>query len=202
MTAAGSQVYRLLPDYIRAADTAGQLAAFVDAAATGINPALAFLNQADPDTSVTGTCEIANPNAVARALLGWLGWLVGIDTTQVADRYVRSVVAAAASSQRRGSIAAIHNAVARTLTGSQYARIYTNISGTDPYHITVITMTSETPSASATLLAATNEKPAGMTIELQTVNGSTWSLVQANYATWNAVGAAHPTWNDLMTWLP
>lgn len=201
--AATEQVYRLLPDYVRGADeNTWQLLEYLDGAANGMRPAVDFLTIADPDTSVSGTCEMVNPTAAPRAFLAWLGGLIGVDTSTIADAYVREALGNASTAQRRGSVASLSVAVQRTLVGSQYVRVFTNVGGANPYRITVVTLTSETPDVAATLLAAEAEKPAGMEIELQLVSGSTWNLVEANYADWDAVTAAHPSWDDLTTWLP
>ena len=198
------QVYRLLPDYLQAADEATDwtLRRFVGAAAVGLEPSNEFLTLVDPDTSVTGTCELVNAAATPRAYLAWLGWLVGVDTSVIADSFVRDAVGNATATQRRGSMGSIVDAVQRTLTGSKTVWIYSNLSGVDPYLITVITLTAETASAPTSLAAAWGEKPAGVNLELLTVAGPTWILANATYATWNAVVAAKATWTALVTAIP
>lgn len=201
---AAEQVYRLLPDYLQAADEATDwtLRRFVGAAAVGLEQSNEFLTLVDPDTSVTGTCELVNAAATPRAYLAWLGWLVGVDTSVIADAFVRDAVGNAANTQRRGSMGSIVDAVQRTLTGSQTVWIYSNLSGVDPYLITVLTLTAETASTPTSLAAAWVEKPAGVNLELLTVGGPTWILANATYATWNAVVAAKATWTALVTAIP
>lgn len=216
---------RLLPDYVRVADERGDgtLEAFAGAIATGADPARAFLDAADPDTSVSGTCEPVNPARASRALLPWLGWLVGIDTSALPAADVRSVLGQAASSQRRGSVDAIAAAVARTLTGSRdveviakpadpditpwdydTANAYDNTRRydggvTDPWLIVVITKTAQTPDSVATLAAAVSEKPAGMQLELRTLDGSTYADLVTRYGTYDAMTATGRTYDDLAT---
>lgn len=201
---AAEQVYRLLPDYLLAVDedTDWTLRRYVGAAAVGLETSHEFLTLVDPATSVTGTCELVNAAAVPRAYLAWLGWLVGVDTSVIPDADVRDAVGNAAATQRRGSLGSIQYAVQRTLTGSKSCRVYSNLSGVDPYLVTVITLTTDTPDSVASLAAAWNEKPAGVDLELQTVAGSVWGDVIGTYATWDAVVAAQPTWNDLVNWTP
>lgn len=194
-------LWRLLPDYAQAGDD-GTAEAFCDAAEVGLDRASGFLSIVDADQSVSRTCELTNPAACPRGYLQWLGWLLGIDTAALPDADVRDAVALAASTQRRGSMAAIRTAVQRTLTGSQTVRIYVNVSGTEPYLLTVITLTAETASTVASLAAAWTEKPAGMDLELSTVAGTAWTDVAATYADWTAVVAAHATWDDLLDWTP
>lgn len=201
---AAEQPYRLLPDFMRAADEpTGYTALKVTAAgAVAMEKALDFLNIVDPSTSVTGTCELVNAAACPRPYLSWLGWLIGIDTTKIADQYVRDALTNASTAQRRGTVGAIKDVVERTLTGSRYCRVYSNYGGANPYRLTVITLTSETPDATVSLLAAEGEKPAGMEIELQVVSGSVWNTVVAEFGTWDDVTTGFDSWNELTTWLP
>lgn len=198
------QVYRLLPDYMQSADpdTDWTLARFTGAAAVGLERPNEFLTLVDPDTSVTGTCELVNAAAVPRAYLAWLGWLVGVDTSVIPDADVRDAVVNAATTQRRGSLGAMATAVQRTLTGSKTVWIYNNLSGIDPYVVTVVTLSAETPDAPAALTAAWAEKPAGVDLDMQTVSGAIWANATATYATWNAVVAAKATWTALVTAIP
>jgi hypothetical protein len=92
--------------------------------------------------------------------------------------------------------------VQRTLTGSKSVWIYPNPSGTDPYLITIVTLTAETASVPNALAAALTEKPAGVDLSLTTVSGPTWVLATSTYATWNAVVAAKATWTALVTAIP
>jgi hypothetical protein len=224
---AAEQVYRLLPDYVQAADpgTDWTVRRYIAAAATGLDPAVDLLHAIDPDTSVTGTCEIVNPDAAPRSFLPWLGWLVGIDTTALADADVRGVLRDAVTSQRRGSVLAMAAAVRRTLTGSQDVTILTKppdpdypawdynqasedynadvrrFDGgiTDPWLIIVVTKTAQTPDSTATLLAAEGEKPAGVLLELQTLAGMTYTELAAAYATYDVMRATNRTYGNLAT---
>lgn len=204
--AAAEQVYRLLPDFMRAADEVDLVnytaLRYVAGASVGLERAADFLTIVDPDTSVTGTCELVNAAACPRPYLGWLGWLVGVDVSQIADPFVRVAIGNASATQRRGSKGSIRDAVQRTLTGSQSCRVYWNLSGTEPYLLTVITFTSQTPDSSATLVAALSEKPAGMDLELQTVDGTTYAEIKANFADYGEVKATFPTYTDLTAYVP
>lgn len=204
VSAAAEQVYRLLPDFLTSADSAGDYTAlrYVAGSAVGLDKAADFLTLVDPDTSVTGTCELVNAAAAPRPYLAWLGWLVGVDTSGIAAPYVRDAVANAAVSQRRGSKGSIRDVVQRTLTGSKSCRVYWNLSGAQPYTITVVTLTTQTPSASAALTAALLEKPAGLSIELQTVASSTYGEAKVAYSTYSASKAAFSTYSDLSAFVP
>lgn len=203
---AAEQVYRLLPDFMRAADTVETVdytaLRYVAATAVGLEKAADFLTIVDPDTSPSGTCELIDARYCPRPYLGWLGWLLGIDTTTIADPFVRDAIGNAARTQRRGSKGSIADAAQRTLTGSKSVRVYWNLSGTEPYHLTVITLNAQTPDPTATLEAAMSEKPAGMSLELQTVDGPTYAEINANFADYAEVKATFPTYTDMSTYLP
>jgi hypothetical protein len=195
-------VYRLLPDYMRD-DDPGTLATFLGkATSAAMGPALRLADVGDPDTSVTRTAELANPAAAPRTWLRWLAWLVGINLDGIPDAEKRAAISQASSLQRRGSKRAIIRATQRTLTGSQSCRVFWNLSGVDPYLITVVTLTAQTPDTGDTLAAAFTEKPAGVDLELQTTTGALYAELAAEYPDYDAVAAAFTDYDDLAAWVP
>lgn len=202
MTAA-DQAYRLLPDFLRAADDEQVAFRLVDAGCVGLAGASDLLTLADPDTSATGTCELANPQAIRREWLGWLAWLVGVDISGASLSQARDLVGQADRVQRRGTRDAIRAAVERTLSSlSPAPRVWANLSGTDPYLISIVTTTAQTPDAVATLAAAYAEKPAGMVVELQVVDGAVGAELRARYGTVAELEAAFDLVSDLQAWIP
>jgi hypothetical protein len=194
--------YRLLPDYIRD-DDPGTLATFLGkATAAAMGPGLRLVDVGDPGTSVTGTAELANPAAAPRTWLSWLAWLVGIDLAGIPEAEKRTAISLSSSLQRRGSKRSIIRATQRTLTGSKSCRVYYNLSTTDPYLITVVTLTAQTPDAVDTLAAAVTEKPAGIDLELQTVTGATYTELAANFADYDALAAGLDDYDDLANYIP
>lgn len=194
--------YRLLPDYVRNDDD-GTLSTFMGTATrVAMGPALRIADVGDPDTSVTGTAELANPDAAPRTWLSWLGWLVGINLSGIPDADKRSSISDSSTLQRRGSVRAIIRATQRTLTGSQSCRVYWNLSGSDPYLITVLTLTSQTADSAATLAAALTEKPSGVDLEVQTTTGGTYAELAAAYADYDALTADFTDYDDLAAWVP
>lgn len=195
-------VWRLLPDYVRGDDD-GTLEGFLGSATVAsLGPALRIADVADPDTSVTRTAELANPAAAPRAWLRWLGYLVGINVDTIADADKRSAIADSSTLQRRGSVRAIIRAVQQTLTGSRSCRVYWNLSGSDPYLLTVVTLTSQTPDSIATLAAAVTEKPAGVDLDLQTTTGPLYSEVAAGFTDYDDLTSSFTDYDDLGDWTP
>jgi hypothetical protein len=204
VTPATESLYRLLPDYARAVDesNAFTLLAFAAAIATGHDPARAFLDTADPDTSVSGTCEPADPAAAQRRLLPWLGWLVGVDTSALDDADVREAIATAATSQRRGTRLGIITAVTRTLsTPTPAPRVYSG-SVLHPYRIAVIVTPAQCPDEPAALAAALTEKPAGAVLDLHLIDGVVIADLAAAFPTITALMTALPDAIDVATWTP
>ena len=195
-------VWRLLPDYVREDDN-GNLETFLGRATlSAMAPTLRIADVADPDTSVTGTAELANPAAAPRAWLRWLGYLVGINLDNIADADKRSAIADSATLQRRGSVRAIIRATQQTLTGSRSCRVYWNLSGSDPYLLTVVTLTTQTPDSAATLAAAITERPAGIDVDLQTTTGALYSELAAEYTDYLDLASSFTDYDDLGDWTP
>lgn len=202
---AAEQAYRLLPDYLTRDDAGTDYTTLrlVDALTVGHRPILDLLTMADPDTSASGSCEIVNAERVPREWLPWLGALLGVDVAAWPVEIARDIVAKSGDARRSGSRNAIKAAVERTLSAPIPApRVWANFSGTDPYLISIVTNTAQTPDSVAALEAALTEKPAGMVIELQVVDAATWAEVEVTFATWADVEAAFATWADVEEWIP
>lgn len=197
-------VFSRLPAYVKAADedqdysARRYLASLLDPQRATVE----LVDAADPDTSTTGTCELANPEAAQRAWLPWLGWMIGLDVSGVTESVQRRAISEASRLQRRGSRGAIIRAVQRTLTGSRSCRIYPNLSGSQPYLLTVVTITSQTPDPAESLLAAFQEKPAGMDVELQTTTGATYDELSIYFPTYDDLTDAFETYDDMASWVP
>lgn len=90
----------------------------------------------------------------------WTGQLNGVVVTQGASEEQQRQELHIAAGMHRGSIGAMREAVAATLTGSRQVRILER-DGT-AYEMTVITRTSETSDPAASEAAARAQKPAGL----------------------------------------
>jgi hypothetical protein len=199
-------VYGRLPDYARDADAAladYPLKRYLASLLEPNGDSVRLLDATDPDTSVTGTCELANPSAADSRWLPWLGWLVGIDTANLSEPDRRDAVAHASTLQRRGSATAIKKAVSRTLTGTKSVRVFHNVSGTEPYLITVVVRVSEVEDAGATLAAALTEKPAGADLDLQQIVGTAiYADLDENFTDYAELDAAFTDYDNLSDWEP
>lgn len=196
-------VYGRLPDYVRDADAAQDYALkrYLAALLEPNSDVVRLVDSTDPDTSVTGTCELANPAAVDSRWLPWLGWLVGIDTANLSESDRREAVAQASTLQRRGSAAALKKTIARTLTGTRSVRVFHNITGVDPYLITVLVRQSEVVDIDDTVAAALSEKPAGADLDLQqTVSAAIYADLPDNFTDYADLGGSFADYDELSDW--
>jgi hypothetical protein len=179
VTRATELVYGRLPAYVQADDeTDWSLLTWLACLLDPRSRAIDFLDAADPESSVSGTCELGNPQAIDRAYLPWLGWLAGIDVDRFADTDQRTAIEQATSTSQRGTMKSIERAIARELTGSKSVRIYWG-GNAEPYVIYAFTITSETPDLSAAQAAGEQEKPCGCTLLVTDVAGSAYADIDA-----------------------
>jgi len=87
---------------------------------------------------------------------------------------------------KRGTPAAMIEAVKATLTGTKYVGLIERDG--DAWHITVTTRSSETPNPSATLAAAVSQKAAGLVLNV--VNTATITYAESEVR-WGALPAAN-----------
>lgn len=194
-TRTGQRLFDLLPDYLRDADTAGTLAGFLAAVGDAAQPAEAFIDGADPDTSATGTSEPVNPATCPAGWLPWLGWLIGVPTATLDTATARWYLTRAGV-QAHGSVAGMQAAVQATLTGDRVCLVYTAVGG-DPWAITVEVSSAEVVDSAATLRAAAREKPAGANLTVTASDPVTWADLATAYTTWAGVEATGKTYDEL-----
>lgn len=195
ITRTGQRLFDLLPDYIRDADGKDELLRFMSSIGDAAYSVEKWLDDSDPDTSQSGTCEPVNPATTPASWLGWLGWLIGVpivdlDTTQARWYLSR------AGAQAHGSAAGMKAAVQATLTGDRFCTVETAVGG-DPWAITVTVDSSEVSNSVVTTRAAMREKPAGANLTLTTSNPATWDDLATSYSTWAGVEATGKTYDEL-----
>jgi hypothetical protein len=78
ITRTGQRLFDLLPEYVRDADTRDELLRFMASIGDAAHPVAKFIDDADPDTSASGTSEPVNPATTPAGWLPWLGWLIGV----------------------------------------------------------------------------------------------------------------------------
>lgn len=102
---------------------------------------------------------------------------------------------------KRGTLAAMEQAVKRTLTGTQTVLIEERHDDS-AYKLWVRTFAFETPDPDATEAAVLSQKPAGIVLTYEAVTGQTWSDLVADHADWDAVVSDYADWNEAVAELP
>ena len=193
-TRTGQRLFDLLPEYIRDAD-GGDLAGYLATIGDAANAVEKFIDDADPDTSATGTSEPVNPATAPAGWLGWLGWLMGVPTTGMDTASARWYLTRAGA-QAHGSAAGMRAAVQATLTGTRFCQVTTAVGG-DPWAIEVQIDSSEVPDSAATLRAALREKPAGASLTLTSSTPVTYDDLDTAYTTYANMAAGAETYTEL-----
>ena len=70
ITRTGQRLFDLLPEYVREADTRDELLRFMASIGDAAYSTAKFIDDADPDTSASGTSEPVNPATTPAPLLG------------------------------------------------------------------------------------------------------------------------------------
>ncbi len=195
ITRTGQRLFDLLPEYVRDADTNDELLRFLASVGDAAHPVAKFIDDADPDTSASGTSEPVNPATTPAGWLPWLGWLIGVPVTDMDTTNARWYLSRAGA-QAHGSAAGIQAAVQATLTGNRYCLVTTAVGG-DPWAIEVQVNSDEVVDSAATLRAAMREKPAGANLTLTSSTPVTYDDLDTAYTTYSNMTASALTYTEL-----
>lgn len=193
-TRTGQRLFDLLPEYVRSADS-GNLADYLAAIGDAANAVEKFIDDADPDTSATGTSEPVKPATAPAGWLPWLGWLIGIPTAGMDTTTARWYLSRAGA-QAHGSAAGLRAAVQATLGGERFCQVFTAVGG-DPWAIEVQVDSTEVIDSAATLRAAMREKPAGANLTVTSSTPVTYDDLDAAYTTYANMAASAATYTEL-----
>lgn len=100
----------------------------------------------------------------------------------------------------RGTLHSIKNAPVNYLTGSKVVHVREREEG-KAYKLHVRTLLSETPDPAAVLSALMLQKPAGITLDYDAIEGQDWIDLET-HGTWDDVKAEYSTWEDVKFDLP
>lgn len=160
----------------------------------------------DAPDGAPGYAILMNPDRIPDdqlpTVLPWLGQFVGVDVDKSLSLADQRNEVKNSGGFKRGTVGSMIAAAQKTLTGTKTVFVkerdstVSSVAG-GAYGLTMLTLTSETPSSSNTLAAIKSQKPGGIILAYNTVTGMTWQLVNTNYASWNAVKAAFATWNGV-----
>lgn len=191
MSSAGDRLYgRLEPVATYDDENGGVVAAIADMLAA---PQQLVDDVArDTDTQLAWQPAL-DPETAPEALLAWLAQFAGSSLlpSDTVDQQRTRIKAAAGF--YRTTVKAIRDEVGLYLTGSKTVQVLKQVGG-DPWAMTVLVRTSETPDSAQAQRAAMAQKPAGVILTFVVSNDPIWP--EATLA-FSAVGAAE-TWQTLV----
>lgn len=148
-----------------------------------------------------GWSVLLDPDLCPLKYLPWLAQFAGVELPQGYTEAQARYLIAHPPAYRRGTISAIKDAVRATIHGTQHIVLMQRLGG-DPFAIGIVTLSSETPDATATRIAIENAVPWWINVTYDAVLPLFWRDVEIEFATWTALKAARATWTALNTTLP
>lgn len=143
-----------------------------------------------------GWSRLVNLDLTPSKALPWLAQLVGVRLEPGLDDTAQRARIRSTDGFNRGTTSAIIGAAQQYLTGMKTV-ILRERDG-DPYTLTVVTYTAETPDSDLVQAALDAQKPAGLILNYRVETGQDWATLITNYATWADVIAAYTTWEDVI----
>jgi hypothetical protein len=142
----------------------------LDAIAAALMAPVELVDQVVRDTATIPAWQaIRDPDAAPAEFLPWLAQHVGVQLQPGDSEVAQRARISQTAGFDAGTVKAIVTNVQRTLTGTKTVRVLERVSG-DPWAMTVITRTSETPDAAAAQAAALEQTPAWIVLTFVTSN--------------------------------
>lgn len=145
--------------------------------------------QADWDT-------LLDPELTPASALNYLAQFVGTVVNPTWTEAQLRTAIARPSGFERGTLAAMTDAIQRTLTGDKQVWIEERVNGF-AYRLFIRTLTVQTPSVAATTAAILLQKPAGLLLDYATYSGQTFSTLDAAYTSFTNADTAYKSFTAL-----
>jgi hypothetical protein len=107
--------------------------------------------------------RLMDPDTAPAGALAWLGQFAGVSFLPSDTEATQRSRVKTAAGFYRGTPQAMLDEVKPTLTGTQYASVLQQVSGSR-WAMSLITLSTETPDPTATITAALRQKPAGIAL--------------------------------------
>jgi hypothetical protein len=154
-----------------------------------------WLAQDSPDGP--GWSRLVNLSLAPTEALPWLAQFVGVDVDPSLDDASQRYLIARVSKWERGTPASIIAAAQTTLTGTKTVTLVER--NGSAYNLTVVTKASETPNPAATLAALLSQKPAGIILSYQNIDGQTYGdLFTLNAASYDIALNKYANYQNLL----
>lgn len=135
--------------------------------------------------------------------LAWGAQWAGVDPDGASEAELRDA-AFVSSRWARGSVPAVRAAIQSVLTGDKNLRLYERADPADftvdagPYHLTIVTNTSETPGGSDSIVTALDGVlPAKVKLHIAVVDGQSWQDLIDATMTWQDVLTDYEDWQHV-----
>jgi len=132
--------------------------------------------------------------------LPWLAQLVGVNLPGGLTAAQQRTMIKALQNWQRGTRQAMRAAAQAFLTGTQTVAFQER--DTSAYKLSIVTLTSETANSTLVLNALNSQKPAGIVLKYQVLDGQTWQMLKNTGQTWAQVKTNYLTWNIVRTTKP
>lgn len=152
------------------------------------------------DNGLPGWSLLLDPDRCPVEALPFLAQFVGVRSVEGLTEQQKRDKIKATDGFKRGTPGSIIGAAQLHLTGNKTVIMKERDGGA--YDLTVITHLSETPDAAAVLASIIEQKPAGIVLTYQVVDGTTYLLVRATYATYTDLRNAFATYDGLRNNIP
>lgn len=176
-------------------DTSWALLKFVDAICSALFQTVDDY-ASDTDTESGWTIALDPENAPVAAL-PFIAQFTGTQLTDDMSEAEKREAIKLPAGYRRGSTAAMIQAIARTLTGNKHVAFLERYTGS-AYQLGVRTQTAETPDAAITEAAALAAKPVGIVLNYSTITGATYTEVAAAYTDYDDMLASTSDYSDVL----
>jgi hypothetical protein len=151
-----------------------------------------------------GWSNVLDPDRAPSMFLDFLSALVGSRGYKGEPDDHKRIRINGMTGLRRGSAQAMRAAATRYLEGVDPDNPYVvfHERAGSAWRLAVRTLTTETPDEAQVLSELQSQKPAGIVMTYDAVDGPTWDLLAAAYDSWDAVAADYPTWDHVAVDLP
>ena len=144
-----------------------------------------------------GWSRVVDVDRAPDYMLGWLAQAAGVKLGRSMDATQQRQAIRDRRNRRRGRLDTIVAAAQETLTGNRtvyvHERYRLDTGATDAYHLSVITLTAETPDTAATLAALKAALPGGIVLHYEDRTGQDWWTVDDGI--WTVVD--NDTWSTI-----
>jgi len=147
-----------------------------------------------------GWAFMLDPDTCPPEALGWLAQFVGVVLQPGLSEADQRARIKATDGWNRGTVGAIKGAAAQYLTGNKTVTLRERDG--DPYFLTVITYTSQTPNPAQVLAAVTAQKPAGLVLTHNVTPGQDYRNIRDSGMTYAALRSKYATYNGLRADMP